>query len=184
MNIDKFGRGTSSSSSSSRSHDSMLLLRSQHLQQGLPKTSDGNYDVGNLKLRNVGAPLDPLDATTKQYVDKLVEDRVSQLATKVQNNEGTVEKLTSTLEELLATKAQNNNNNNEGTVKKLTSSIGELRFSITDLRDHIANIERSIIGVTAPERNEEMMSLINQAAKKALEDMDLTTKMDDDSHPI
>ena len=36
---------------------------------GFNLTSDGNYDMINKKLRNVGAPSDNTDAATKKYVD-------------------------------------------------------------------------------------------------------------------
>ena len=36
---------------------------------GFNLTSDGDYDMINKKLRNVGAPIDNTDAATKKYVD-------------------------------------------------------------------------------------------------------------------
>lgn len=66
MSIDKFGRA---SLPGLQHHQVSSLIKSQ----GLPRTSDGNYNVGNLRLCNVGAPLSKKDAVTKQYVDELVD---------------------------------------------------------------------------------------------------------------
>lgn len=89
MNIDKFGR---SMIRGANSHQAMSLK-----PQGFPRTSDGNYDVENLRLQNLAAPLLPKDASSKQYVDELVEKIEHQqdsLRERVRKLEEMAEKLT------------------------------------------------------------------------------------------
>lgn len=79
MSLDKFGRASGRRPSTSRQDFRPWFF---------PKTEDGNYDVENLKLCNVGAPTDPHDCVNKEYIDKLRKQRTKStnaLIKKLQN---------------------------------------------------------------------------------------------------
>lgn len=63
MGIDKFGR------SSSNVHHQRLYSKLQQVQ--FPRTTGGDYDIGNHRLCNLPNPFFPSDAANKQYVDQV-----------------------------------------------------------------------------------------------------------------
>lgn len=117
MNIDKFGRGTLAGRLSGPS-DSLFT------RKGFPRTVTGDYDVENLKLQNVGVPLSPKDASTKQYVDEVFEG--------MKRQQGTLTKMVKELEEKYE-KLQNHVAHTERVILELTSPHGSSNEIITRL---------------------------------------------------
>lgn len=80
MNIDKFGRSDTPARAAFSFRSSSAAT--------FPKTRDGDYDLENLKLCNVGSPTLPEDGATKSYVDEQVHSNLEaankRLATEIQ----------------------------------------------------------------------------------------------------
>lgn len=68
MNIDKFGRSDTPARAAFSFRSSSAAT--------FPKTRDGDYDLENLKLCNVGSPTLPEDGATKSYVDEQVHSNL------------------------------------------------------------------------------------------------------------
>src|SRR3978361_1312233 len=89
MNIDKFGRSDTPARAA-------FSFRSSSAAS-FPKTRDGDYDLENLKLCNVGAPTLPEDAATKSYADEqahsTLEAANKRLATEIQGLNDTCQEI-------------------------------------------------------------------------------------------
>lgn len=71
MSLDKFGCSFESK------HYRNDYIKQMFRGQQIPKTSDGNYDIQNMKLCNVGEPTLAQDSSTKSYVDSVGEQMLN-----------------------------------------------------------------------------------------------------------
>lgn len=139
--------------------------------KGFPRTSAGNYDVENLLLQNVGVPISPQDAATKQYADGALENLKQQLTEWVKTVEGKSEKLEKSFQ---AGKYALENLKHQLTerVKTLEEKSEKLRRTFLD---HVAHVEQVILQWTPQDGSmNEIIRQLKQINKRALEDMEGT----------
>lgn len=186
MNIDKFGRGTFPVGG--HPNQSIPINR----PQGLPKTSDGNYDVETLRLHNVGSPLYAKDASTKQYVDEVsdvIRKQLNILNESVRTVENRVEKCTNTLQRLdtdfkkIETDfdsyrdSVNRSNQNFRTdfSSKYESTLKSYAENLQSLQEHVLRMEKELINIvsSSAENLQDAGRAYVLETKQALEDIKL-----------
>lgn len=149
MNIDKFGRSDTPARAAFR-------FRSPNAAS-FPKTRDGNYDLSNLKLCNVGPPTLPEDAATKSYVDKQTRDGYREVHEEVE------------LQTRLNASRMNSAKNK--TIEEISAKYDEklksLCTALEQMNAHIDNTEQGLTTALAtfPDVENALNTLANQIAE-------------------
>lgn len=150
MNIDKFGRSDTTARAAFR-------FRSPNAAASFPKTRDGNYDLSNLKLCNVGPPTLPEDAATKSYVDKQTRDGYREVHEEIDlqtqlNVSRMISSKNKTIEEISV---------------KYDEKLKSLWDSLEQMNVHIDNTEQGITTALAtfPDVENALNTLANQVSE-------------------
>lgn len=174
MNIDKFGRGAGGQPNQS------MIMRSQ----GLPRTSDNNYDVENLRLHNVGSPLYMDDAATKRYVDEVsasIRKQLDPLRESVRLVEGTGEKCDGASrkfeEDFTKIRADFDayKDSLDNRIRDICSELQACRDDLRQLQVHVIRTETALISITSSsiENIQGVSTSFILETKQALEDIKL-----------
>ena len=180
MNIDKFGRSDTPAKAAFSFRCSSAA--------SIPKTRDGNYDMANLKLCNVGSPTLPEDAATKSYIDKQVRDeshdiRGEILLSKRINAERMVRFQSKTIEEI-GVKYDEKFKSLWAALGQMNALVGETAQGLSTALDAFPHVEDALntlatqISENVTAIRQEIADRMNQsAAELRINDEDLKNKI-------